>query len=70
MQIQNTMMIGSTLKRCLWTMRIRAPLKIRKEVTEECYHKANSKVNLAVQLVKRVYSRRKGYIKLFRRSPF
>ena len=34
------------------------PLKIQREVTEECYQKANSKVNLAVQLVKRVYSRK------------
>ena len=34
------------------------PLKIRKEVVDECYQKANSKVNLAVQLIKRSYSRR------------
>ena len=34
------------------------PLKIRREATEECYQKANSKVNLAVQLVKREYSRK------------
>ena len=46
------------------------PLKIRREVTEECYRKANSKVNLAVQLVKRVYSRKEGLHQLFRRSLF
>ena len=34
------------------------PLKIRKEVVDECYQKANSKVNLAVQLIKQSYSRR------------
>ena len=33
------------------------PLKIRKEIVEECYEKANSRPNLAVQLVKRSYSR-------------
>ena len=46
------------------------PLKIRREITDECYQKANSKVNLAVQLVKSVLQKRKCYIKLFRRSPF
>ena len=33
------------------------PLKICKEVTDDCYKKANSRLNLAVQLVKKVYSR-------------
>ena len=33
-------------------------MKIQREITDECYQKANSKVNLAVQLVKRVYSRK------------
>ena len=34
------------------------PLKIRKKVIDECFDKANSRPNLAVQLVKRVYSRK------------
>ena len=34
------------------------PLKIRKEVVDQCYQKANSKANLAVQLIKRSYSRK------------
>ena len=34
------------------------PLKIRKEIIDECFDKANSRPNLAVQLVKRVYSRK------------
>ena len=50
-------MIGSTLKRFV-DYENGPPLKIQREVTEECYQKANSKVNLAVQLVKRVYSRK------------
>ena len=34
------------------------PLRIRKEVVDQCYQKANSKANLAVQLVKQCYSRK------------
>ena len=33
------------------------PLKIHKEIIDECFDKANSRPNLAVQLVKRVYSK-------------
>ena len=33
------------------------PLKIRKEVAEECYKKASSRQNFAVQLVKQAYSK-------------
>ena len=34
------------------------PLKIRKEVVDQCYQKANLKTNLTVQLIKRSYSRK------------
>ena len=33
------------------------PLWIHKEVTDDCYKKAISRPNLAIQLVKKVYSR-------------
>lgn len=34
------------------------PLNIQKEVVDQCYQKASSKANLAMQLIKRSYSRK------------
>ena len=34
------------------------PLKIRKQIIDECFDKANFRPNLAVELAKRVYSRK------------
>lgn len=44
-----------------------SPLKIRKEIIDECFNKANSRPNLAVQLVS-VLQKRERHVKLFWKS--